>query len=195
MKSNRIQIKFASETHYEKFTFNSETITYQEIVDYLVRKKKLGDYASRKTDNLTILNVDKNMQEVNSGIVDAGTRLIVIRKPEGSTFGIGSLIGSSGGCKSDSIELTYNPKQTIDRNRASKERIISMLNQNPSMSVEALQGNISFNQDENKAQEPKNDVELVESVQSEDSERELIEPVVPAPKQETKQKFLAYKIE
>lgn len=136
MKSNRIQIKFASELHYEKFTFNSETITYQEIVDYLVRKKKLGDYASRKMDNLTILNVDKNLQEVNSGIVDAGTRLIVIRKPEGSTFGV---VGSAGGRKSDSLELVYNPKQTIDRNRASKERIISMLNQNPSMSVEALQ--------------------------------------------------------
>lgn len=118
-----------------------------------MRKKKLGDYASRKTDNLTILNVDKNMQEVNSGIVDAGTRLIVIRKPEGSTFGVGSLIGSAGGCKSDSIELTYNPKQTIDRNRASKERIISMLNQNPSMSVETLQRRISFNKEDTQGSE------------------------------------------
>lgn len=129
MKSNRIQIKFSSESHYEKFTFNSETITFQEIIDYLVRKKKLGDYASKKTDNITLLNVDKNFQEITSaGIVDAGSRLIVIRKPEGSAVGLGSLIGGPSGCKSDSIELTYNPKQTIDRNRASKERIISILN-------------------------------------------------------------------
>jgi hypothetical protein len=127
MKSNRIQIKFASESHYEKFTFNSETISYQEIIDYLVRKKKLGDYASKKTDNITLLNVDKNV-EISSGIVDAGTRLIVIRKPEGSTITFQSLIGSAGGCKPDSIELTYNPKQTIDRNRASRERIVNILN-------------------------------------------------------------------
>jgi hypothetical protein len=59
MKSNRIQIKFASESHYEKFTFNSETISYQEIIDYLVRKKKLGDNASKKTDNIKFLTLKK----------------------------------------------------------------------------------------------------------------------------------------
>ena len=41
MKSNRIQIKFASESHFEKFTFNSETIMYQEVIEYLSKKKKI----------------------------------------------------------------------------------------------------------------------------------------------------------
>lgn len=80
--------------------------------------------------------------------MDAGSRLIVIRKPDGSQIGVGSLIGSAGGCKSDSIELTYNPKQTIDRNRASKERIITLLNQNPSLTVDSLERKISFGKDD-----------------------------------------------
>ena len=138
MKSNRIQIKFSSESHYEKFTFNSETITYQEIIDYLVRKKKLGDFASKKTDSITLLNVDKNL-EISSGIVDAGARLIVIRKPEGATITPGCLIGSAGGTKSDSIELTYNPKQTIDRNRVNREKIVNILNSNPALSVSEVE--------------------------------------------------------
>ena len=41
MKSNRIQIKFRSESHFDKFSFNSETITFQEVLDYLVSKKKI----------------------------------------------------------------------------------------------------------------------------------------------------------
>jgi len=56
MKSNRIQIKFASESHFEKFSFNSETITFQEVIEYLAKKKKID--VSKKTDQITLLNID-----------------------------------------------------------------------------------------------------------------------------------------
>ena len=50
MKSNRIQIKFHSESHFEKFSFNSETITYAEVIEYLARKKKID--VQKKTDQI-----------------------------------------------------------------------------------------------------------------------------------------------
>lgn len=32
-------------------------------------------------DQITLLNIDKNNQEISGGIVDAGTRIIVVRRP------------------------------------------------------------------------------------------------------------------
>ena len=64
MKSKRIKIKFASESHDKKFMVNSQTISDQEIIDYLVRKKKLGDNASKKTDNIKFLTLKKMQKSV-----------------------------------------------------------------------------------------------------------------------------------
>ena len=107
MKSNRIQIKFASESHFEKFSFNSETITFQEVIEYLSKKKKID--VQKKTDQITLQNIDQGYQEISSGIIYAGSRLIAIRKPEQPA-------------KTDTIELTYIPKQTVDRSRSSAKQ-------------------------------------------------------------------------
>ena len=64
MKSNNIKIKFASESHFEKFPFNSETITYQEILLYLERKKKID--VQKKADQITLLNIDQNNEVVTA---------------------------------------------------------------------------------------------------------------------------------
>ena len=58
MKNNRIQIKFQSESHFEKFSFNSETVTYNEVIDYLTRKKKV-DLKGKNTDQIKLINLDQ----------------------------------------------------------------------------------------------------------------------------------------
>ena len=60
----------------------------------------------KKTDQITLLNIDNDYTEVSSGIIDAGSRLIAIRKPEHPV-------------KTEIIEKTYIPKQTVDRSRSS----------------------------------------------------------------------------
>ena len=82
-------------------TFNSETITYQEVIEYLARKKKIDD--KKKTDQITLQNIDQGFAEVQpGGIIYAGSRLIAFRKPEQPA-------------KTDTIELTYTPKYTVDK--------------------------------------------------------------------------------
>jgi len=48
--SNKILIRFASEANsiFDKFTFSSDTVTYNEVIDFLQRKKKIG--SGGKTD-------------------------------------------------------------------------------------------------------------------------------------------------
>jgi hypothetical protein len=84
--SNKIQLRFASECSntFDKFTFNSESVTYQEILEFLAKKKKID--STKKTDQIALYNIDKSFSEVTSGIVDAGTRLMVIRKPPDSAL-------------------------------------------------------------------------------------------------------------
>ena len=53
--------------------------------------------------------MDQNNALVTGGIIYAGSRLIVHRKPEQPV-------------KADTIELTYNPKQTMDRNKNTSAR-------------------------------------------------------------------------
>ena len=110
MKSNNIKIRFWSESHFEKFPFNSETITYNEILLYLERKKKID--IQKKTDNIQLLNCDQNNEEIlpEQKIIHAGSRIIVRRKPEQPA-------------KTETLELTYNPKQTMDRTRAVLDRV------------------------------------------------------------------------
>ena len=80
MKSNRIQIKFKSESHFEKFSFNSETITFQEVIEYLSKKKKIDK--EKKTDQISLYNYDQDNEEITGGIIYANSRLIAVRKPE-----------------------------------------------------------------------------------------------------------------
>ena len=80
MKRYNIQIRFKSEAHFEKFPFNSETITYQEVLAHLERKKKID--IQRKQDQITLYNIDQNNAVVTAEIIDAGSRLIVERKPD-----------------------------------------------------------------------------------------------------------------
>jgi hypothetical protein len=58
--SNKILLRFASESQasFDKFTFNSESVTYQEIMDFLAKKKKIG--SAGKTDQVTLINIDEN---------------------------------------------------------------------------------------------------------------------------------------
>ena len=108
MKSNNIKIKFASEQHFEKFPFNSETITYQEVILYLERKKKID--IQKKADLVILHNIDENNEVVTAEqkIIHAGSRLVVVRKPELPA-------------KTDTMELTYIPKHT-ERSKTVLER-------------------------------------------------------------------------
>ena len=54
-------------------------------------------------------NIDQGFAEVQPGIIYAGSRLIAFRKPEQPA-------------KTDTIELTYIPKQTVDRSRSSAKQ-------------------------------------------------------------------------
>ena len=80
---NKIQLRFASEsaTSFDKFNFPSESVTYEEILQFLARRKKLD--STRKTDSITLYNIDKSpFEEIKGGAtIDAGTRLMVVRKP------------------------------------------------------------------------------------------------------------------
>jgi len=79
MKHHKVSIRFSSEAHFEKFPFNSETITVKEIIDHLGRVKKLD--SDKKTDRIAIYR-EGDMTKEEKGTVEAGTRLIVKRSPE-----------------------------------------------------------------------------------------------------------------
>lgn len=59
--SNKILIRFASEANsiFDKFTFSSDTVTYNEVIDFLQRKKKIG--SGGKTDQVSLFNIDKDL--------------------------------------------------------------------------------------------------------------------------------------
>ena len=96
MISNKVSVRFKSEAHFERLVFNSETITVKEIIQHLITKKKLGKFhltvynkaafhvdSDKKTDRISLFYDGDLTQEVNhAGIVDAGTRLIVWRRPD-----------------------------------------------------------------------------------------------------------------
>lgn len=79
--SNKILLRFASESTnaFDKFNFDSENVTYKEILEFLGKRKKIG--SAGKTDQVTIYNLDRNNIEITEGIVDAGTRILVERRP------------------------------------------------------------------------------------------------------------------
>ena len=123
---------------------NSETITYHEVIEFLARKKKID--LQKKTDQIVLVNVDQNNALVTGGIIYAGSRLIVHRKPEQPV-------------KADTIELTYNPKQTMDRNKntSARQRALDKLSSGGGVSSVNASGalltngtNINNNNAENK---------------------------------------------
>ena len=72
--------------------------------------------------------MDQDYAEVTGGIVYAGSRLIAIRKPEHPA-------------KTEMIELTYIPKQTVDRSRSSakqrwEERVTANQSSEPDQNAE-----------------------------------------------------------
>ena len=97
MRSSSIYIKFGSEAQFERLTFPSHVVSYDEIKKYLEKKKKIV-FADKKTDKITLIDVNRNA-EIVDGFIEANTRVIVQRTP---------LV------KSEAIELTYNPKQNIE---------------------------------------------------------------------------------
>jgi hypothetical protein len=107
--SNKILLRFASEAHFtfDKFTFSSDSVTYQEILDFLAKKKKIG--SAGKTDQVTLFNIDENRDAQPDDIINAGTRLLVTRKPPENA--IKQQTQNVSGIIADVIELTYNPKQ------------------------------------------------------------------------------------
>jgi len=82
MKHSKVSIRFSSEAHFEKFSFDSESITVKEIIDHLGKIKKLE--SDKKTDRIALYKEGEMSKEV-SDPVEAGTRLIVKRSPELST--------------------------------------------------------------------------------------------------------------
>ena len=45
MRSSSIYIKFGSESNYERLTFTSQVVTYNEIKKHLEKKKQVGKKA------------------------------------------------------------------------------------------------------------------------------------------------------
>ena len=50
MRSSSIYLKFGSEANYERLTFTSSVVTYQDIQKHLEKKKHVGK--SNKRNNL-----------------------------------------------------------------------------------------------------------------------------------------------
>ena len=77
------------------------------MIEYLNKKKKID--MQKKTDQITLFNIDEDNAQVDGGFIRAGCRLIAKRTPDCQD-------------KTQAIELTYIPKQTVDRNRSSAKQ-------------------------------------------------------------------------
>ena len=62
--SNKIQLRFVSEAEksFDKFTFSSDSVTYQEVLNFLERRKKIGSAGAGKTDEVFLFNIDENRE-------------------------------------------------------------------------------------------------------------------------------------
>jgi hypothetical protein len=108
--SNKILLRFLSESaaSFDQFKFNSNSVTYKEILDFLERKKKIG--SAGKTDQVALFNIDENRFADEKDInIYAGARFLVERRPPEAA--LKQQTQNVGGQTSDVIELTYNPKQ------------------------------------------------------------------------------------
>ena len=88
MISNKVLLRFASEgtSNFDKFTFNTETVSHAEILEFLQRKKKIG--SGGKTDQISLFNIDKNLIEIKRDEIhiEAGTRILIDRRPAEQTL-------------------------------------------------------------------------------------------------------------
>lgn len=57
--SNKILLRFASEATntFTRFFFSSDSVTYNEIIDFLAKKKKIDADSNKKTDQVTLFNL------------------------------------------------------------------------------------------------------------------------------------------
>ena len=67
MKHSKVSIRFSSEAHFEKFSFDSEIITVKEIIEYLSQKKKLD--SDKKMDRIALFYDGDMTQEIKTDIV------------------------------------------------------------------------------------------------------------------------------
>ena len=88
--TNSIQFRFSSEATFEKLLFQSQNISYTEVMKELSHRKKIHlntdmDKLKRsdKIDNIQLINLDKNGQEINdkSEMIEANTKILVKRLP------------------------------------------------------------------------------------------------------------------
>lgn len=77
MRSSSIYIKFGSESTYERLTFTSQVVTYNEIKQHLERKKHIifpaegaGVKKSDKSDVIVLVD------EINDRVIDESERNI-----------------------------------------------------------------------------------------------------------------------
>jgi hypothetical protein len=77
MKSSCIYIKFGSESKYERLTFSSQVVTYNEIKQHLERKKHIMFPAegtgAKKTDKTDVIML---VDEINARIIEESERNI-----------------------------------------------------------------------------------------------------------------------
>ena len=64
MRSSSIYIKFCSEANYERLTFTSQVVTYNEIKSHLERKKHISfpEKKTEKSDNIVLFDVINNRE-------------------------------------------------------------------------------------------------------------------------------------
>jgi hypothetical protein len=98
MRSSCIYIKFGSESTYERLTFTSQVVTFNEVKKHLEKKKSciFAEKKTEKSDNIVLVDVINNKEIHETDCIEANTHVIVMRTPQ----------------KADPIELTYNPKLT-----------------------------------------------------------------------------------
>ena len=155
MKHHKVSIRFSSEAHFEKFPFNSETITVKEIIDHLGKVKKLD--SDKKTDKIVLYKEGDMTKEV-TGNVEAGTRLIVKRSPEPFTNKQANVnvtgpqntsttvvLNNNNGQGDQPIEVAYTPKQANDsalereKRRKMAAQAASLLDNNSSKIAEKVE--------------------------------------------------------
>ena len=89
LTKNFIQIRFASEQQFERFSLKGQSISYNEVMQKLNQKKKISLNTEKdkilkpdKIDRIQLLNLDKDCEEINEKeMIEANTKILVKRLP------------------------------------------------------------------------------------------------------------------
>lgn len=84
MRSSSIYIKFGSEAKYERLTFTSQVVTYNEIKHHLEKKKHVvfPEKKTEKSDNIVLYDEINNREiQENDRNIEANLHVIVLRTP------------------------------------------------------------------------------------------------------------------